>query len=86
MNEIFAFLGTIGTQELLIILVIVLLLFGAKKLPELARGLGKSMQEFKKATREVEDNFKEAMNDDSKGASQHSSTQDSAKKTEEEKK
>lgn len=86
MNEIFAFLGTIGTQELLIILVIVLLLFGAKKLPELARGLGKSMQEFKKATREVEDNFKEAMNDDSKGASQNSSTQDSAKKTEEEKK
>lgn len=86
MNEIFAFLGTIGTQELLIILVIVLLLFGAKKLPELARGLGKSMQEFKKATREVEDNFKEAMNDESKGVSQNSSTQDSAKKTEEEKK
>ncbi len=86
MNEIFAFLGTIGTQELLIILVIVLLLFGAKKLPELARGLGKSMQEFKKATREVEDNFKEAMNDDSKEGAQNSSTQQQAKKTEEEKK
>lgn len=86
MNEIFAFLGTIGTQELLIILVIVLLLFGAKKLPELARGLGKSMQEFKKATREVEDNFKEAMNDDSKESAQNSSTQQQAKKTEEEKK
>lgn len=86
MNEIFAFLGTIGTQELLIILVIVLLLFGAKKLPELARGLGKSMQEFKKATREVEDNFKEAMNDDPKEGAQNSSAQQQAKKTEEEKK
>ncbi len=63
MNEIFAFLN-IGNTELIIILVIILLLFGAKKLPELARGLGKSMQEFKKATREVEDNFRDAMNDE----------------------
>jgi sec-independent protein translocase protein TatA len=38
----------LGYQELMIILVIVLLLFGAQKLPELARGLGKSMSEFKK--------------------------------------
>jgi sec-independent protein translocase protein TatA len=38
----------LGYQELMIILVIVLLLFGAQKLPELARGLGKSVSEFKK--------------------------------------
>jgi len=38
----------LGYQELMIILVIVLLLFGAQKLPELARGLGKSISEFKK--------------------------------------
>ncbi|MBO5781142.1 MAG: twin-arginine translocase TatA/TatE family subunit [Opitutales bacterium] len=63
MKETFAFLN-IGNTELIIILVIILLLFGAKKLPELARGLGKSMQEFKKATREVEDNFRDAMNDE----------------------
>ena len=44
----------LGYQELLIILVIVLLLFGAQKLPELARGLGKSMSEFKKAQAEDE--------------------------------
>lgn len=56
-----AFLQGIGGPELLIILVIILLLFGAKRLPELARGLGKSMKEFKNATQEVQDDFKEAM-------------------------
>ena len=39
----------LGGQEVIIIFIIVLLLFGAKKIPELARGLGKSMGEFKKA-------------------------------------
>ena len=43
----------LGYQELMIILVIVLLLFGAQKLPELARGLGKSMSEFKKGQNEA---------------------------------
>jgi sec-independent protein translocase protein TatA len=49
-----AFVGPIGGQEMIIILVIVLLLFGAKKLPELARGVGKSMGEFKKAREDFE--------------------------------
>lgn len=40
--------GNIGFPELLVILLIVLLLFGAKRLPEIARGLGQSVQEFKK--------------------------------------
>ncbi len=44
--------ATIGAQEILIIFLIVLLFFGAKKLPELARGLGRSLKEFKQATRE----------------------------------
>ena len=42
----------IGTQELIIILVIVLILFGASRLPALARGLGESIREFRKATSE----------------------------------
>ncbi len=43
----------IGMPELLIIMVVILLLFGAKRLPDLARGLGKSMNEFKKAADDV---------------------------------
>ena len=45
--------------EIVVILVIVLLLFGGKKIPELMRGLGKGMKEFKNATSEVEDVKKE---------------------------
>ena len=56
-----AFIQGFGGPELLIILVIILLLFGAKKLPELAKGLGKSMKEFKKAAQEVQDDFQDAM-------------------------
>ena len=47
-------LGNIGFPELLVILLIVLLLFGAKRLPEIARGLGKSLSEFKKGVKEIE--------------------------------
>ncbi len=44
----------IGFPELLVILLVVLLLFGAKRLPEIARGMGKSIHEFKKGLKEVE--------------------------------
>lgn len=56
----------IGFGELLIILVVVLLLFGAKKIPELARGLGKGMSEFKKGLKDVEENIKEEAKKDDK--------------------
>ena len=49
------FLGSIGMPELIIILLIVLLLFGAKKIPELMSGLGKGVKSFKKGMKEVED-------------------------------
>jgi sec-independent protein translocase protein TatA len=47
-------MGPIGMPEMIMIFVVVLLLFGAKKLPELARGIGKSMGEFKKARDDFE--------------------------------
>lgn len=49
----------IGFQELLVILLILLLLFGANKIPELARGLGKAMAEFKKSVNEVKKEVEE---------------------------
>ena len=45
----------IGFGELLVILVVVLVLFGAKRIPELAKGLGKGISEFKKGLKDVED-------------------------------
>lgn len=45
----------LGMQELIIILVIVLVLFGAKRLPELASGMGKAIKNFKKATNEPDE-------------------------------
>ena len=48
-------MGNIGATEIILILLVALLFFGAKKLPELAQGLGKGIREFRKATREVQD-------------------------------
>ncbi|HWR01397.1 MAG TPA: twin-arginine translocase TatA/TatE family subunit [Chlorobaculum sp.] len=56
----------LGGQELILILLIILLLFGANKLPELARGLGKGMKEFKKAQAEIEEEFNKASEEPSK--------------------
>ena len=60
MSKTLAFIGGLGGPEIAVIFVIVLLLFGAKKIPELARGLGKSMGEFKRARDEFEDEIKMA--------------------------
>lgn len=53
-------MGSLGPTELIIIFGIILLLFGAKKLPELARGLGRGIREFKDATNEISDEIKNA--------------------------
>ena len=58
MNAMIA--GFFGGWEIVLILAVVLLLFGAKKLPELAKGLGTGIKEFKKATREVTDEIQNA--------------------------
>ncbi len=61
MNVMFA--AFLGGWEIVLILAVVLILFGAKKLPELAKGLGTGIKEFKKATREVTDEIHNAMDD-----------------------
>ena len=52
----------ISGQEIFIVMIVVLLLFGAKKIPEIAKGLGKGMREFRKAT----DDIKREINDQSR--------------------
>lgn len=63
--NIFAFLQNINGPEILLIFLIVLLLFGAKRLPELFKSFGKSIREFKKATSDIEEDIRTAMDDDS---------------------
>ena len=58
MNTILLFMG-IGTQEFLFLVLIILLLFGGKKIPELMKGIGKGVISFKEGMNEVEDNLKE---------------------------
>lgn len=48
----------LGAQELLLILLVLILLFGAKKIPEIARGLGKSVAEFKKGARDLDEEIR----------------------------
>jgi sec-independent protein translocase protein TatA len=61
MNVMFA--AMLGGWEIVLILAVVLILFGAKKLPELAKGLGTGIKEFKKATREVTDEISNVMDE-----------------------
>ncbi|HXD00439.1 MAG TPA: twin-arginine translocase TatA/TatE family subunit [Verrucomicrobiae bacterium] len=56
-------LFNLGGGEVILIFAVILLLFGAKKLPELAKGLGTGIKEFKKATRDVTDEMNNAMNE-----------------------
>ncbi len=55
-------LAWIGMPEALLIMVVMLVFFGAKKLPELAKGLGQGIKEFKKATSEVTEDFNRSLN------------------------
>ncbi len=60
MQPLMGFIGNLGSSEMMVIFIAILLLFGAKKIPELARGLGKSMGEFKKARDEFENEITRA--------------------------
>lgn len=59
-----AFLQNLRAPEIILIFLVVLLLFGAKRLPELFRSFGKSIREFKKATSEIEDDIRNAMDEE----------------------
>lgn len=64
LNSIFAFIGGLGGSEVVIILFVILLLFGAKKIPELARGLGKGIREFKDATSEIKRDIERSVDEE----------------------
>ncbi len=57
------FLGNLGASELVLIFLVVLLLFGGSKIPELMRGLGKGIREFNNAKNSVEDEIRQGMRD-----------------------
>lgn len=61
-----AFIQNLSGWEIILIVFAILLLFGAKRLPELAKSVGKSMREFKKAVSEVEDNLRDAVEEEDK--------------------
>ncbi|TAH20394.1 MAG: twin-arginine translocase TatA/TatE family subunit [Cytophagales bacterium] len=67
-TNILVFIGGLGGTEILLLLFVILLLFGAKKIPELARGLGKGIREFKDATKEIKNELEESVKEDSKKA------------------
>ncbi|MBD2700955.1 twin-arginine translocase TatA/TatE family subunit [Spirosoma sp. BT702] len=60
LSSIYAIMG-LGGQEMIFIFLALLLLFGAKKIPELARGLGKGIREFKDATKDVRENIEDGL-------------------------
>lgn len=67
-------MGSLGPFEIIIIAVVLLLFFGAKRLPELARGIGKSLKEFKKATRDIQDEIDDASDSSSDKYINHDNT------------
>ena len=64
MQTVLIFVGGLGGWEILLIILVLLLFFGAKKIPDLAKGLGKGLREFKDATNEIRNDIE--LNDESK--------------------
>jgi sec-independent protein translocase protein TatA len=63
-NTVLAFIGGLGGWEIFIIMFAILVFFGAKRIPELARGLGKGLREFKDATNEITKDIESGINED----------------------
>ncbi|QHL87691.1 twin-arginine translocase TatA/TatE family subunit [Nibribacter ruber] len=62
LSNVLAFIGNLGTGEMILIVLVILLLFGAKRIPDLARGLGKGIREFKDATNEIKSDIEKSAN------------------------
>jgi len=76
----FAFIQNINGPEILLIFLIVLLLFGAKRLPGLFKSFGKSIREFKKATTEIEEDIRTAMDEEPEKAADNTANSEQAPK------
>lgn len=76
-------IGSLGVPELLIILLVVLLIFGPRRLPEMAKGLGQSVREFRKGVKDMKEDFESEANDrDTKSAPSKAAAQEGATKAE----
>lgn len=63
-NNVLGFIGGLGGTEIILILAVILLFFGAKRLPELAKGLGRGIREFKDATKEIKNDIESSAKDE----------------------
>jgi sec-independent protein translocase protein TatA len=61
-KNLLGFIGPLGIPELIVILVLALLIFGPGKLPDVGKALGKGINEFKRASKDVQKEFSEAIN------------------------
>jgi len=66
MSSVFLFLSSIGAPEIIIVALIVLLLFGGKKIPELMKGLGKGVRSFKAGMKDIDDEINKDPDTDKK--------------------
>lgn len=82
-------MGSFGGMEILIVLMVILLFFGAKRIPELARGIGQGMNEFRKASdqikQELEQGEKEGLKSESKTKTKTKTKTNTSKESEESK-
>ena len=66
MLGLFSFIGGLGGWEIFLIISVLLIFFGAKRIPELARGLGKGIREFKDATKDIKEEIEDGSKDGKK--------------------
>lgn len=66
MLQALLFIGGLGGWEIMVILLVVLVFFGANKIPEIARGMGKGIREFKEATKEIKNEVESGIKLDEK--------------------